>query len=403
MTGSMRRLPNLAGEKWLQEARLQKVLAVLNTGGVTRIAGGAVRNALMKMPISDVDLATTLLPTDVMQLAKGAGFAVHPTGLEHGTVTVVYRAAAFEVTTLRRDMQTDGRHAVVSFTTSFEEDASRRDFTMNALYCDANGKIYDFTNGYADIRRKRVKFVGVAARRIEEDYLRILRFFRFHAAYGKGMPDAKGVAACKKLRKGLAKISVERLRQELLKLLVAPRAVKTFQVMAKAQVLRQIIPHTEHWRVLNRLGPDAMLRLAVLAAEPLTLKDGLRLSKAEATRIEDALAAPEISPTLREKERRALLYRLGCQVWRDGVALSWARSRASDKDLKWKKLRKLPDRWVIPVLPLSGKELLAAGLIAGPEIGAGLQLAEDYWIASDFTAQADELLNLVKGEAAHGD
>ena len=182
MTRSIRKIPNLAKAKWLNEPRLQAVLAVLNTGGgETRVAGGAVRNALLGPPIADVDLATTLEPRDVIQLAKGAGFGVHPTGIEHGTVTVVNRAAAFEVTTLRRDVETDGRHAVVSFTKDFAEDAGRRDFTMNALYCSARGEIYDFTGGYKDILKRKVKFVGTASARIKEDYLRILRLFRFHA------------------------------------------------------------------------------------------------------------------------------------------------------------------------------------------------------------------------------
>ncbi len=398
MKGSMHKLPSLAREKWLNEPRLQKVLGVLNTGGETRIAGGAVRNALMKRPISDVDLATTLSPTDVMQLARGAGFGIHPTGLEHGTVTVVNRAAAFEVTTLRRDVETDGRHAVVLFTKSFEEDAARRDFTINALYCDGGGKIYDFTDGYADIRRKRIKFVGVATNRIEEDYLRILRFFRFHAAYGKGRPDAKGLAACKKLRKGLAQISAERLRKELLKLLVAQGAVAALQAMAKTGVLGQIIPYTDDWRVIKRLPTDDILRLIALAKEPEGLKEKLRLSNAETERITAATSAPHISPSLREKERRALLYQIGAQAWRDGVSLSWAKSRASMVDAKWKKLLRLADRWQKPVLPLTGKDLLSAGFHAGPDMGVALQKAEDYWIANDFTSTREDLMRLVNHE-----
>ena len=398
MKGSMHKLPSLAREKWLNEPRLQKVLAVLNTGGQTRIAGGAVRNALMKSPINDVDLATTLSPSDVMQLARGAGFGVHPTGIEHGTVTVVNRAATFEVTTLRRDIETDGRHAVVLFTKSFEEDAARRDFTINALYCDASGKVYDFTDGYTDIRRKRIKFVGVASRRIEEDYLRILRFFRFHAAYGKGRPDPKGLAACKKLRKGLVQISAERLRQELLKLLVAQGAVAALQAMAKVGVLKQIIPHTDDWRVIKRLPTDDILRLMGLAREPKNLKEKLRLSNAEADRIEAAVAAPHITPSLSEKERRAMLYRVGAQAWRDSVSLAWARSRASMMDIKWKKLLRMADRWEKPVLPLTGKDLLSAGFQAGPDMGAALQQAEDYWIANDFSSTREDLMRLVKHE-----
>ena len=187
MTGFTAKPPRLDDATWLHEPRLQQVMAaILKVGEDVRVAGGAVRNALLGAPINDVDLATTMRPEDVMRVAKAAGFGVHPTGLEHGTVTVVNGARAFEVTTLRRDVETDGRRAVVSFTRDFAEDAQRRDFTMNSLYCSASGEIYDFTNGYADILKRRVRFVGKAETRITEDYLRILRLFRFHAAYGVG-------------------------------------------------------------------------------------------------------------------------------------------------------------------------------------------------------------------------
>jgi poly(A) polymerase len=227
-----RELPSLHDQAWLNEPRLQEVLRVLNASGETRVAGGAVRNALLGVAVADVDVATVLLPEEVMTAAKAAGFGVHPTGLDHGTITITCKKAAFEVTTLRRDIETDGRHAVVSFTTNWAEDAARRDFTINAMYCDAAGKIYDYTKGYADIQKRKVKFVGVPEERIAEDYLRILRFFRFHAWYGKNAPDKEGLQACIKLRSGLKKLSVERVRQELFKLLAAPNAVKTLQLMA---------------------------------------------------------------------------------------------------------------------------------------------------------------------------
>ncbi len=397
MNSSIHKLPNLRKAKWLNEPRLQAVLAVLNTGGgETRVAGGAVRNALMGLSINDVDLATTLKPHDVMQLAKGAGFGVHLTGIDHGTVTVVNRAAAFEVTTLRRDVETDGRHARVAFTKNFAEDAARRDLTINALYCDRDGQITDFTNGYADIIKNRIKFVGKPAARIAEDYLRILRFFRFHAAYGKGAPDREGLAACQRLRKGLLKISAERIRQELMKLLVAPRAVETLQVMAKAKVLALFVPYTDDWRVLKRLPQDAVLRLAVLSKQAEKLKDSLRLSNEEALRIGAALAAPQLAPVLRDKERRALLYNLGPQLWRDAVHLSFAHSRAKVGDKAWAKLLTFPDRWTAPAFPLNGNDLLRKGQVAGPQIGEMLRHAEDYWIAGDFAASRDDLLTFLE-------
>lgn len=397
MSGFMHKLPNLGRAAWLKEPRLQQVLAVLGAAGEVRVAGGAVRNALMKRPIADVDLATTLLPDDVMQLARRAGFGVHPTGLAHGTVTLVNHAAVFEVTTLRRDVETDGRRAKVIFTRSFAEDAARRDFTMNALYCDASGKIYDFTNGYADILKNRIRFVGVPAQRIAEDYLRILRFFRFHAAYGKGAPDRAGLQACTRARSGLQNLSAERIRQELFKLLAAPRAVETLQVMAKAGILKLVLPHTTEWRVLKRLAADPVLRLYALADAPEALKERLRLSNDEAARMEALAAAPTLSPKLREREQRALLYQLGERCWSDAVALAFARDRGSNHATQWRKMARLPTRWPLPKLPISGKDLLARGVSAGPNLGAALRWAEDYWVASDFKASAEELLAQAEG------
>jgi len=400
MTSSTRKLPDLAKAKWLNEPRLQSLLAILNRGGETRVAGGAVRNALLGLPIADIDLATTMVPQDVMQLAKGAGFGVHPTGIEHGTVTVVARGATFEVTTLRRDIETDGRHATVAFTKNFAEDAARRDFTINAMYCDRKGKIYDFTGGYPDVLKKRIKFVGEPAERIAEDYLRILRFFRFFASYAKGAPDKAGLAACKKLKAGIDGLSAERIRQEMFKLIVAPRAGETLEIMAKAGILKDILPYTDQWRVLKRLPNDPVLRLFAISAEPAALKDKLRLSNEEAARIDALIVAPDVKSTLGAKEARAQLYDLGAQAWRDAVQISWAKSRAAKTDREWARLVKLPDDWATPTLPLSGKDLLAKGFEPGPDLGQALKRAETHWIASDFKATRDELLNLVESQKA---
>ncbi|MBG1230954.1 CCA tRNA nucleotidyltransferase [Aestuariivirga litoralis] len=398
MTSSTRKLPDLSKAKWLNEPRLQSLLAILNRGGETRIAGGAVRNALLGMPIADVDLATTFVPQDVTQMAKGAGFGVHPTGIDHGTVTVVARGATFEVTTLRRDVETDGRHAHVAFTNNFAEDASRRDFTINALYLDRKGKIYDFTDGYTDILKRRVRFVGEATQRITEDYLRILRFFRFFAAYAKGAPDRAGLAACKKHKAGLDGLSAERIRQELFKLLAAPRAAEALEIMAKAGILKHIVPYTDQWRVIKRLSPDPVLRLFAIASAPSTLKEKLRLSNDEAQRIEGLMASPELKSDFTAKEARAKLYEMGVQAWRDAVQLSWAKGRAGKADKAWSKLLKLPDDWPVPSLPISGKDLLAKGFGPGPDLGQVLKQAEAHWVASDFKATRDELLNFVESQ-----
>jgi poly(A) polymerase len=393
----MKRLPDFSNAAWLNEPRLQQVMAVITRGGSeVRVAGGAVRNALLGMPIADVDLATTMLPAEVMRVCKAAGFGVHPTGFEHGTVTVVNGGTPFEVTTLRRDIETDGRRAVVAFTSDWEEDAVRRDFTMNAMYCDAAGKISDFTDGYGDLLRNRVKFVGDAKLRIKEDYLRILRFFRFHARFGKGAPDKTGLAACAKLKSGLKKISAERIRQEMFKLVVAPRAVATLKVMATTGVLKTIIPYTDDWRLIDRLPDDAVLRLYALAKKPQDLKDVLRLSNIEAQRIDELAAAPELSPKLKAPEQRAMLYHLGAQAWADSVELSWAKGGVSKQDSKWQSLLDLPKRWPVPKLPVNGQDMLEAGIASGPYMGEMLRELEDWWVARDFVASREELLERLK-------
>jgi poly(A) polymerase len=387
-----RELPSLAGESWLNEPRLQNVLRVLNTDGETRVAGGAVRNALLGVPVADVDIATTLLPDQVMRISKSAGFAVHLTGIEHGTVTVVNDRAAFEVTTLRNDIETDGRHAVVSFTHDWAEDAARRDFTVNALYCDLSGNIYDFTNGYMDILKRKVRFVGVPSQRIREDYLRILRFFRFHAYYGKGKTDEAGMKACVRLKAGLKTLSAERVRQELLKLLVGPNAVKVLKLMAEAGILKIILPHTDEWRILCRLPVDAVLRTFVLAKEPSALKDRLRLSNVDADRLQSLASAPDLSPSLSQPERRRLLYHIGVERWRDAVHLGWAKSRAKSDDVKWSELLALSGTWTPPVLPVKGADIVAAGFAPGPKVGQVLSALEDWWVASDFAPTKNDLL-----------
>lgn len=387
----------MSTEIWLNEPHLQKVMKVIDrAGGDIRVAGGAVRNALLGVPISDVDLATTMLPQDVMRVCKAAGFGVHPTGLEHGTITVVNGRQAFEITTLRRDVETDGRRAVVVFTTDWAEDARRRDFTINALFCDATGKIYDYTTGLQDIARRRVRFVGDSAARIKEDYLRILRFFRFSAYYAKGPLCPVGLAECTRLKKGLKKISAERIRQEMMKIMVAPKAVAILQIMATKKILSEIIPHTEDWSTLGRLPADAILRLFVLVKKPQLLKENLRLSNEEALRIAALIAAPEISTNLRATETRSMLYRMGEQVWRDGVYMAWAKSSARMNNLKWQALLDLPRHWDIPKFPLTGKDLITVGISPGPQMGEQLQALEDWWVASDFAPTREELLNRIE-------
>lgn len=392
MTG----LPSLARVKWLKAPSLQRVFtAIAEAGGEARVAGGAVRNTLLKIPVSDIDLATTLSPERVMEVCKAQGMTVHPTGIDHGTVTVVSDHHAFEVTTLRHDVETDGRRAKVKFTGDWQADAQRRDFTMNALYCDARGKIYDFTDGYRDILRNRIIFVGSPAQRIEEDYLRILRFFRFHARFGKGAPDKAGLASCVLHRKGLGGLSAERIRQEMFKLMAAPGAVPTLKLMARHGILSHLLDHTEDWKVIARLPPDPVLRLAVLAVDPLAMKDRWRLSNHEGKRFEAIVSLMPPTPALRSNEQKIILYQMGAEAWRDLVQVAWTRSGAAMDDAAWKRLLRLPDRWAIPALPVSGKDLMAHGMNPGPQIGVTLKRLEDWWVASGFVAGKDDLLKRI--------
>ncbi len=389
----MTKLPSLAAEAWLNEPALQRLFATLAAaGGEGRVAGGAVRNALLGEAVTEVDVATTLSPEQVTAACAAAGMKVHPTGIEHGTVTVVVDHHPFEVTTLRHDVETDGRRAKVRFTDDWDADAQRRDFTMNALYCDARGTVHDFVDGWPDVQRRRVIFVGDPEQRIAEDYLRILRFFRFHARYGHGAPDAAGLAACTRLKAGLDGLSAERIRQEMFKLMSAPGAVDTLKLMAGQGILSQLLPYTEDWRVLQRLGADPLLRLAVLAQDPRSMPERWRLSNHEAKRLEALASLLPPSPALRPTEQRAILYHMGPEAWRDLVQVAWARSDAASDDAEWKTLLELPERWSIPVLPVSGRDLLAAGMSPGPEIGVMLSKLEDWWVASDFQPSRDELL-----------
>ena len=266
-------------QSWLKDPALQKVLTVLNETGTTRIAGGAVRNALLGLPVVDVDLATTLTPQDVTQAAQAAGLGVHPTGIEHGTVTVVAQGKPFEVTTLRVDVETYGRRARVNFTDDWKADAQRRDFTVNALYCDAGGAVHDPLGGHGDLERRIIKFVGKPDERIKEDYLRILRFFRFSAQYGKGAPDAAGLKHCVRMRKKLLTLSGERIRQELWKLLAAPGASRMLKVMNKNAITRLLLGRAGDLRAFERmaatdqalkLAPDPLLRLELLTGNAET-------------------------------------------------------------------------------------------------------------------------------------
>ena len=393
-------LASLRDAAWLREGALARLLDVLNRDGEeARVVGGAVRNALLGEPISEFDIATTAVPQEVIRRATAAGFKPVPTGMEHGTITVVIASRPFEVTTLREDVETFGRHANVRFGRDWRADAERRDFTMNALSAGADGVVHDYVGGLADLNARRVRFIGDPKKRITEDYLRILRFFRFHAAYGHGLPDAAGLAACIAARAGLGQLSRERVRMELLKLLLARHATAALAVMAESGLLMPVLggvpdlagfENMAKVEVAAGVQADAVQRLGALGAriaeDAERLWQRLRLSNAEHERLASmAESWWRISPA-NEKGARALLYRLGPERFIDRVLLAWARSPATAHDPAWRALATLPEHWTAPVFPLKAADFIKRGVPQGPALGAALHEAEAAWIAADFPA-----------------
>jgi poly(A) polymerase len=389
------------------------LLVVLDRDGEeARIVGGAVRNALLDEPPGDIDIATTAIPDVVIARVEAAGFKAVPTGIEHGTLTVVVGGRPFEVTTLREDVETFGRKATVRFGRDWKADAERRDFTMNALSVKPDGTLYDYVGGLADLRGRRVRFIGDPATRIAEDYLRILRFFRFHAAYGHGAPDAAGLHACIEGRAGLETLSRERVRMELLKLSAARGAEPALWSMAEAGLLLPVlggVPVIPIFAAMQKreatlgLTPDPIRRLGALAilvtedAERLWQK--LRLTNVEHQRL-TAMADGwwRVTPRDGERNARALLYRLGPQSFLDRVLMAWAHADATVSDSDWTALATLPQRWTAPVFPIKAADFIKRGVAKGPALGAAMRGAEAAWIAADFPDDAAVLAQIVAAQ-----
>jgi poly(A) polymerase len=396
-------------QPWMTSKSALRVMAALDAirPGCARFVGGCVRNALLGEPVADIDIATQLVPELVQKAMIAANIAVHPTGIEHGTLTVVADHHPYEVTSLRQDVETDGRRATVAFTDDWALDAQRRDFRMNALYASPNGEIFDPTGGgLDDIAARRIVFVGDPETRIREDYLRILRFFRFQAWYGRGLPDADGLAACANLRAGLADISAERIWMETYKLMSAPQPLAALEAMEGAGVLEQLFPEAKGLDLLGKLvglelreglAPDPMIRFLALFWKDAEAVHGvanrLKMSNDERHRLN--WAVQDETPLwggVTQPEIRAALYRAGDQVIRDRIILEWA----SDGSPDWLEVHAIAQAWRRPVMPVSGADLLALGLAEGPAIGEALRRIEEAWIESDFTLGRDELLALLK-------
>jgi poly(A) polymerase len=399
---------------WLEQSGAARVLALLDADGEeARVVGGAVRNQLLGLPVADVDIATTAVPEEVIRRAAAAGIKAVPTGVDHGTVTLVLDGVPYEVTTLRLDVETFGRKAKVEFGRDWAGDAHRRDFTINGLSLDRHGVVHDHVGGLDDMAARRVRFIGDPDERIAEDYLRILRFFRIHAAFGHGEPDREGYLACIAARAGLVTLSAERVRMEMLKLLVAGGAAGALTAMVDAGLLTSILggvaylgPFAAMVAAERELGlsPSPVRRLAALAVavteDARRLGTRLKLSNAETKALDSMGHRWWRLASADEARARRLLYRLGETNYRDRLLLGWARAGRDRDAPRWRDLALLPQRFSPPKFPLKAADFIARGIAEGPLLGHVLTLAEDAWLAADFPLDAARLHAIADQAAA---
>lgn len=376
---------------WMREAATRRVLRALTArDAAPRFVGGAVRDAVLGRTVLDIDIATPLKPEAVMERLTAAGIRAVPTGIAHGTVTAVTPRRSFEITTLRRDVETYGRRAKVAFDADWEADAYRRDFTMNALSLDGHGTLYDYVGGLADLKVGRVRFVGDPATRIREDVLRLLRFYRFFAHYGQGAGDRAARAACRAAAPLLPTLSAERVAAELMKLLAAPDPLPALRLMRTDGVLAVLLPEARGLSALRDLiglepVPDPIRRLAALIARnPGTAAERLKLPGAQRDRLVAMLATPPIGLDGGRAAQRRALYRWGTELYRDRVLLAAARRRRRSV----RRFLRLAEGWKAPRFPLHGRDVVAAGIAPGPAIGKMLAALEAWWIKDDFRATA---------------
>lgn len=412
---------SISDAPWLKDKALQKLLAVLSADGEeARIAGGAVRNALLGEAVTDIDIATTCLPDETEKRAGEAGFKPVPTGKAHGTITVVAHGKPFEVTTLRADVENHGRHATVAFGRDWQVDAERRDFTINALYATADGQVVDLVGGIADLEKRNLRFIGNAEDRIREDYLRILRFYRFFAWYGSGRPDAEGIKASARLKSGLRQLSAERIWAELKKLLSAPDPSRALLWMRQSGVLASVLPESEKWGIdavpglvaaERDLGwpVDPILRLMSIippTAERVdSLSERLKISKNEAKRLQEWAGFGEIPAEASEISLAKRLFSAGHQPGVDKLKLALAAARVrgvqNDLDLvaagQYSQLLKYAENWIAPQFPLQGRDLVALGAAQDERLGKALATLKDEWVSSGFTLGREALVERARG------
>jgi poly(A) polymerase len=403
-----------ARHPWMGAPQTMQVMAALE--GRARFVGGAVRDAMLGMTVADIDIAVPMVPDRVLAQLKANAIRAIPTGLAHGTVTALVDGKLFEITSLRRDVSTDGRRASVAFTEDWALDAARRDFTINALYVAQDGEIFDYATGVEDLIAGRVCFMGDAAARIAEDHLRILRLFRFQAWYGRGPMDGEALGAAARAKDQLGTLSGERVAQELLRLLAAPNPLPVLRIMAATGILAALLPgrlrleRLEHLVAISAEVPrarDGLLRLAALLADDARVWDQvcarLRLSNAQRDRLVMALEGVRaMAAHLSAGAARGLLYRSGPARFHDQVLLKWADVASGAAAIQGRMLLAMADNWQQPHFALTGRDVLSAGVPQGPRVGEILAALEAWWIERDFAPNENALRDRLAVMAADG-
>ena len=406
-------------QEWMNTSEVRKIMAALSKDGEARFVGGCVRDALIDKKITDIDIATTHKPEKTTELLEKTGTKVIPTGIEHGTVTAVINHKKFEITTLRRDVECYGRHAEVEFTDNWQEDAARRDFTMNALSMDMKGEIYDYFEGIDDLNAGKVKFIGDAEQRIKEDYLRILRLFRFHTYYGKGVIDDQQIKIVARNSEGLKSLSGERIQTEMLKILSAPDPFYVIKIMSEAGILGKVIPNSSNAFDLSLLSSlidiekaekittDPYVRLACIilpnqqANFVQIIADSWKLSNSSRSEIDVLLTEELVETSISEADKKKLIRRIGKKHANLIAIISWTSEINNNPDEskqtndKFRNFLKFIEDWQIPEFPLRGSDIMALGIKEGKEIGKTLRKAEEYWENRDYKPTKDKLLSKV--------
>ncbi len=411
----------LTQQPWMTGSETLAVIKALTAGGAeVRFVGGCVRDAMAKQPVNDVDIGTPDPPETVIGLLEKAGIKAIPTGIDHGTVTAMIGENKFEITTLRRDVETDGRHAKVAFTDDWVADSERRDFTINALSATPGGDVYDPHDGISDLAHGRIRFVGLAQERIEEDALRLLRFFRFFGLFGRPPPNADATVACRAMAGKLTELSGERVRDELLKILLVPDPGELAVLMRGLGIFDPILPEAEDvgrlrmiaWLEtraikIDSVSPDGLRRLAALldtdAEGAQAVAGRLRLSNQQTLRLVTLAQPPvDLSPELDEKAFRRALHRLGPDIVRDLALLAWSEDLAvtprlpSERTQGWIELLEACDEWQGTVFSLQGQDALDLGIPEGPAVGGLMARVEDWWEEGDYQAGREACLKKLK-------